>query len=153
MAMQDLVGSWQLLEYRLILGENTVFPLGPKPQGIIIYSADGFMSANLMKPGAKPHEESWPHEGTVEERANSMLHTLTYAGTYSVSESPEYPDRIVVKHHVQVSALPNWVGGVQARLATLSEDMLVLETLNLDNPNPAHVSYFLPTFVAGGKSH
>jgi hypothetical protein len=134
MAAQNLIGGWSLVDYRVILGndQHTILPFGSNPQGILTYTSDGFMSANMMKPGAKPHENSSPHGGTMEENANSLQHTWAYAGTYTIGDNSGYPDRLVVEHSVQVSSHPNWVGTVQSRLATFTEDKLVLESLNLE---------------------
>jgi lipocalin-like protein len=45
---------------------------------------------------------------------------LAYAGTYSVL------DNGVIAHHVDVSLLPNWIGGTQYRAAQIGDDRLQL---------------------------
>jgi Lipocalin-like domain len=45
---------------------------------------------------------------------------LAYSGPYTVS------DNNIIGHHVQVSLLPNWIGGTQARVAKIGNDRLQL---------------------------
>jgi len=48
-----LVGVWRLVTYiDENEGSDDTQPFGPNPQGFLIYMADGFVSAQLMKPGA-----------------------------------------------------------------------------------------------------
>ena len=47
--------------------------------------------------------------------------TSATAGRFSLDEAAD-----VVHHHVEVSLLPNWVGGVQVRRAHLDGDVLTL---------------------------
>ena len=49
-----LVGAWKLVSYREIPvdGSSPFEPLGPQPMGIIMYTPDGYMSAQLSKPVA-----------------------------------------------------------------------------------------------------
>lgn len=47
-----LVGVWTLVAYtEQKEGCKDTNPLGPKPVGFLIYTSDGFVSAQLMKPG------------------------------------------------------------------------------------------------------
>jgi hypothetical protein len=129
MSLSNLAGGWSLVDYRLVVSDNekVIFLLGTDAQGYIIYTPGGVMSANLMKSGAKPHDSQSPHDGTIEEKAQSWSHTLSYAGTYTAEKRIE-PNKFIIRHQVTVSSFPNWVGTTQTRLATLMEDKLVLET-------------------------
>jgi hypothetical protein len=46
------IGAWKLLSYQEIPvdGSAPFEPLGNEPQGIIMYTPDGYMSAQLSKP-------------------------------------------------------------------------------------------------------
>ncbi|OJJ46788.1 hypothetical protein ASPZODRAFT_16538 [Penicilliopsis zonata CBS 506.65] len=140
-----LCGSWELVDYRTVIEggdgkeeESVIFPLGRDAQGMITYTADGIISAHLMRPGAPPHLDTGAlHGGTDEERARSLQHSLAYAGFYSVSPREEDPGHLIVRHRVVISSFPNWLGTVQARLATIrpaTRTHLVLET-----EKPVHV--------------
>jgi hypothetical protein len=46
-------------------GSDDTQPFGPNPQGILIYTADGFVSPQLMKPGRPAfHSSDWHHDYT-----------------------------------------------------------------------------------------
>jgi Lipocalin-like domain len=49
---QRLVGCWRLVGYDVTAGTGeTVRPLGASPLGTILYTPDGYMSAQLARPG------------------------------------------------------------------------------------------------------
>lgn len=50
---ERLIGAWTLVSYveKPVDGSPTVHPLGEDATGIIMYTPDGFMSAQLMKSG------------------------------------------------------------------------------------------------------
>ena len=50
----QLVGAWELIEYSAHLPNdpsNKKYPMGPDAKGIIMYTPDGYMSAQLLTPG------------------------------------------------------------------------------------------------------
>lgn len=96
-------------------------PFGPNPQGFLIYTADGFVSAQLMEPGRPPfHSSDW-HHGTPEEYRASGSGYIAYCGTYEVDE-----EKATVTHIPSVSLLPNLISGRQCRSIRLESDRLVL---------------------------
>jgi hypothetical protein len=124
--MEDsLVGTWKLISYSLV-DENGVEtkPWGTDVQGLLIYSADGFMSANLMHNGRKSFAASDLRLGTTEEKASAADGYIAYAGPYT-------SERGSVTHHVQVSLFPNWVGLTQVRSYFREGDKLILRTPNM----------------------
>lgn len=50
---ERLIGAWKLVSYveRPVDGSAPFYPMGEEPQGIIMYTPDGYMSAQLMHPG------------------------------------------------------------------------------------------------------
>jgi hypothetical protein len=71
-------------------GDDTQ-PLGPSPQGFLIYKADGFVSAQLMRPGRPAfHLSDW-HHGTPEEYQASGSGYIAYCGTYEADEENATP--------------------------------------------------------------
>ena len=53
----QLIGVWRLLSYvDAQEGREDRFPFGPEPAGFLIYTPEGFVSAQLMKPGRAPFE-------------------------------------------------------------------------------------------------
>ena len=51
----QLIGAWRLVSYieSPVDGSPKRSPLGENPQGIIMYTPDGYMSAQLMRPGRR----------------------------------------------------------------------------------------------------
>jgi len=117
-----LVGVWSLVAYtdQHENGDETQ-PFGPRPQGFLIYTRDGFVSAQLMKPGRPAfHSPDW-HHGTSEEYQESGSGYIAYCGTYEVDE-----EKATVTHIPSVSLLPNLIHGRQCRSIDLQGDRLVL---------------------------
>ncbi|KAJ5371781.1 hypothetical protein N7517_003787 [Penicillium concentricum] len=127
---QSLVGTWILVEYKATDTETgqVIHPMGPKAQGFLIYSADGFVSAHLMQPGAPAFSGNDMERGTQEELAESMKHYLAYCGRYNLEE---VNGAIKVKHNMEVASFPNWLGNEQGRLVTLNGNNLELDTANV----------------------
>jgi hypothetical protein len=71
-----LVGVWTLLAYTEEKeGCEDTHPFGPKPVGFLIYTPDGFVSAQLMKPGRSAFRSRDWHQGTPEEYVESGADT------------------------------------------------------------------------------
>ncbi|OOL33296.1 hypothetical protein GQ85_02005 [Rhodococcus rhodochrous] len=131
---QRIVGAWELVEYSTTSDTGKVdYPLGPEARGLIIYSADGFMSAQIMRSGRTLYRSRNVHSGEMGERSEAAGGYLAYSGPYRVDE-----DNSAVWHEVAVSLYPNWIGDDQKRyvrfegdVMTLSSDPLVFRTTTL----------------------
>lgn len=129
-----IVGSWELVEYSTTSESGNVdYPLGPDARGLIIYSPDGFMSAQIMRPDRTRYRSPNVHRGELSERGEAAGGYLAYSGPYRVDE-----DHAAVWHEMAVSLYPNWIGDTQKRyvhfdgdLMTLSSDPLVFRTTTL----------------------
>lgn len=65
---QGLVGAWELVSFHVALPDGSrAHPLGPDAEGYILYTADGFMSADLMQRGRAPYASGDVQRGTPEE--------------------------------------------------------------------------------------
>jgi Lipocalin-like domain len=117
-----LIGVWNLVSYiDEQAGREDVHPFGPEPQGFLIYTPDGFVSAQLMKTGRPAFLSSdWDH-GTPEEYRATGSGYIAYSGTYEIDEGKR-----TVTHIPFVSLLPNLIGGRQCRSIELEGDRLVL---------------------------
>ena len=117
-----LVGVWRLVTYiDEHEGSDDTQPFGPNPQGFLIYTADGFVSAQLMKPGRPVfHSADWHHETPREYQAAGSGY-IAYCGTYEVDE-----EKATVTHIPSVSLLPNLIDGRQCRSIDFRGDRLVL---------------------------
>jgi hypothetical protein len=117
-----LIGVWGLVNYTDEHEDSEdIQPFGPNPQGFLIYTANGFVSAQLMKPGRPAfHSADW-HHGTPQEYEASGSGYIAYCGNYEVDE-----EKATVTHIPSVSLLPNLIHGRQCRSIELQGDRLVL---------------------------
>ncbi|OBA62474.1 hypothetical protein A5647_07845 [Mycobacterium sp. 1100029.7] len=118
----NLIGAWTLQSYESISldGSDVTYPLGVDARGIIMYTPDGYMSAQLMRAGRAPFGHDDPHHAGDEELAEAAGGYMSYAGPFSVVDDG------LIAHHVEVSLLPNWIRGIQYRTARLRDDCLEL---------------------------
>src|SRR4051812_3471506 len=86
-----------------------------------MYTADGYMSAQLMRRDRPAYDRAGTGGGSAEQMAAAASGYLCYSGPFELDEAAE-----VLRHHVDVSLLPNWVGGIQVRRAHLDGDTLTL---------------------------
>lgn len=118
----QLVGVWTLVGYTDEKpGCDDTHPFGSQPQGFLIYTTDGFVSAQLMKPGRSVFRSSDWHHGTPEEYRESGSGYIAYCGTYEVNE-----ENAMVTHLPSVSLLPNLIDIRQCRSIELHGDRLIL---------------------------
>jgi hypothetical protein len=114
MTDEDFVGVWSLIDYVATAADGTIgHPLGADPYGVGIYTADGWMSAHLMRrdrapfgngrrPGVDPIDP--------ETLAAAAAGYIGYSGRYTVDDVAG-----VVSHYVESSFIPDWVGTVMTR--------------------------------------
>lgn len=117
-----LIGAWTLESYQSadLDGSNMRYPLGPDARGIILYTADGYMSAQIMRADRAPFARGDLQVGDGDELAAAAKGYLAYSGAFRVL------DNGVIAHHVDVSLLPNWIGGTQYRAARAGDGRLEL---------------------------
>ena len=105
----SLVGTWRLVSWvQADPAGELVHPYGEAPEGQIMYTTDGQMSAQLMNPGADLAEATGSGaEGII---GQAMRSYFAYYGTYTVDASAG-----TVTHHVRGSLAPTWIGTDQVR--------------------------------------
>lgn len=116
-----LVGAWRLVSWTIeypATGRVTQ-PFGPAPEGLLVYSADGHMSAAMQRPGRARLSRADPHAASDAEKATAFAGYLHYAGTWSVAAGS-------VIHAVELALNPNLIGTRQVRQVTLAGDALEL---------------------------
>jgi Lipocalin-like domain len=130
----QLVGVWTLVSFvSLQDGLEESFPFGPKPEGFLIYTSDGYVSAQLMKPGRSLFQSRDWQQATASEFQDAGSGYIGYCGVYAVDEEKE-----TVTHFPSVALVPNLINGKQLRLVHLRGDRLTLRTTG--------------SFVENGKS-
>ena len=122
---EALIGAWQLVscvETDVETGE-IFLPMGPHPAGFILYTPDGYMSAQLSSPDRADFASGDMYRGAPEDYVAAGASYLAYSGPYRVDEA-----RRTVEHGMAVSLFPNWQGERQLRIPELDGDTLVLAT-------------------------
>lgn len=89
--------------------------------GRLTYTADSHMWATLMRRDRTLITAATLAGATAIDRAAAAAGYLNYTGTYT-----ELDGRVV--HHVELSLMPNWVGGDQERNIGWEDEDLVLST-------------------------
>jgi Lipocalin-like domain len=120
-----LIAAWQLVacvETDVETGE-TFLPMGPHPAGFILYTPDGYMSAQLSSPDRADFAGGDMYRGTPEDYVAAGKSYLAYSGPYRVDDA-----RRTVEHGMGVCLFPNWQGQRQLRILELDGDTLVLAT-------------------------
>jgi Lipocalin-like domain len=81
---EELIGAWELVSYvmRPAAGGDDLYPFGDRPDGLIIYTPDGFMSAQFMRPD-RPEFASW-FDATDDELRAAASGYIAYSGPFHV---------------------------------------------------------------------
>lgn len=105
---QDLIGTWELVSYKVEEKEtgNFINAMGPAPRGRVVFTPDGWVAFNL--------EGSDRLAATSDdERAQLMKTLVAYIGRYRVEGNQWITS-------VQTAWAPEWVGTEQRRTVTVN---------------------------------
>ena len=105
-----VLGAWELVSFvarDVATGEDR-HPLGAAPRGLILYTADGHMSAQLAE--------------------SDMSEYISYGGRYSVNEETS-----TLHHDVTISMMPELLTQPQFRNASIDGDRLTLSATRSDD--------------------
>jgi hypothetical protein len=112
-----LIGVWALRTYSEITeGLPHHYPFGNDPEGLLIYTPDGFVSAVLMARDRPNLDGNGFRDGTADQYASAGKSSIGYTGKYEVDEA-----RCIVTHRPLVAFVPNMVGSIQHRRVELGE--------------------------------
>ncbi len=128
-ASNPLLGSWQLRRWEIAYsdGRALTLPYGDAAVGLIVYAADGFMSASIARAGRSPLSSESVRSAPEAERLAAFESYFHYAGPYVLTRDAALPTGLRVAHHVTMALNPNFVGSVQHRdVAFAADGMLTL---------------------------
>jgi len=122
----QLIGAWKLISYEQqpVDGSPSFYPMSERATGIIMYTPDGFMSAQFMEPDRKPFASGDWFQGTDEEYRQAASTYVAYSGPFHVDE-----EQNIVSHSMFVSILPNWIGQTQPRRIRIEGDDLYISSV------------------------
>lgn len=121
----QLIGAWKLVSYveKPTDGSAAFYPMGTEPKGIIMYTPDGYMSAQLQKPGRRTFASGDWFEGSDEEVREEATGYIAYSGPFHTDEATRS-----LTHSMFVSLFPNWIGQTQPRTVKIEGDLLHLSS-------------------------
>ena len=121
---EQLVGAWELMAFYAHLVDdesNKVYPMGENAQGIIMYTPDGYMSAQLLTPGQKSFHED-RYGGSDTDWAKVGRNYVGYTGHFFLDETGDSQGRPVLMHHMRTSSYPYLLGDTQRRMVKITEE-------------------------------
>ncbi|WP_448045037.1 lipocalin-like domain-containing protein [Bradyrhizobium liaoningense] len=126
----QLVGAWSLESYMEtdVQSGEVSYPMGRHPEGLILYTFDGYMSAQLGSGGRERFKSQDPYGASSEEYTAAGRSYIAYSGPFYFDESNGR-----LEHEMFVSFFPNWQGQRQVRIAAIDDDRL---HLGPDHPMP-----------------
>ncbi len=127
---RQLVGAWSLENYTEtdVQSDEVSYPMGRHPEGLILYTSDGYMSAQLSLGGRDRFKSQDPYGASSEEYTAAGRSYIAYSGPFYFDESNGR-----LEHEMFVSFFPNWQGQRQVRIAAIDDDKL---HLGPDRPMP-----------------
>jgi len=106
----SLVGAWRLESMFVRDADGKATPYwGDRPAGLIVYTANGHMAAQVYDTRRPRLGVPWESAG-AEAARTAYVGLSTYFGTYVIDESAQ-----TVTHTVEGAMVPDWVGTKLAR--------------------------------------
>lgn len=122
----SLVGTWTPVTITNVHADGTKTEnFGPKPDGIIVFTAGGRFSFIECDPALIKIAANNRNDGTADENKVIVQRSLSYYGTYK-----DDPVNKTVTMHILGGSYANWKGSDQVRTYTVAGD-----TITLNNPN------------------
>lgn len=120
MKRSEIIGAWAYQNWRIRYADGRVTePFGAGATGLLLYTADGHMSACIMAGQRATFRHGNPRAASVRERALAFDGYFSYAGCWQIVEK-------AIVHEVTVALNPALVGTRQWRNARLRGRRLVL---------------------------
>ncbi len=115
----DISGRWDIVSWQQAYDDGrVVYPMGQQLRGFIEYGPYGMFC--IVSKADRPNFTSGGQWSASDaEKAGAYDSYLTYSGGYEVEGD-------VIVHQVQHSLFPNWVDGLQRRIAKFENGLLHL---------------------------
>lgn len=122
-AARTIVGAWSLVECAEILQDGSKrLPLGADALGQVIYTADGRMSAQLVRAGRAVFSSDDYRGAPAEIAAEFFQQYFGYFGRYAIDAAAG-----TVTHFIEGAWFPNLENKAQVRRFRFDGDRLILE--------------------------
>ncbi|TDS13052.1 lipocalin-like domain-containing protein [Sphingobacterium paludis] len=136
----ELVGTWKLLSYIEvpIAGDDSLFPMGKTPYGLLMYTTDGYMSVQISKDNRLPYKSDDKLLASPEEMTSSLQGYIAFCGKFKVDNSSA-----IVTYTVESSLFPNWKNKIQRRKIDFEGDILYLKSTEAILSNGVYVNSYM----------
>lgn len=136
----ELIGTWKLLSYIEVPldGDDSLFPMGQNPYGILMYSPEGYMAVQISKEERMLYKSNDKMMATQEEMVSSLQGYIAFCGKYQIDNN-----RAVVSYSVQSSLFPNWKDQLQHRKIDFDGDVLYLKSTEPILSNGVYVNSYM----------
>jgi hypothetical protein len=123
---ERLLGYWKLVSWEVRRADGLVtYPFGPEPRGLLVYGANGLMSAQLGDPRRPCFAANDRALGAAAELKAAFEGYTAYFGRYEEAEDAPRP---AVIHYPDLALFPNYIGSKQVRYVEMEGDRLTLST-------------------------
>jgi hypothetical protein len=122
----QVVGAWTLLLADNVKDDGTHVPgYGPNPEGLLVFTADGHYSLQIVRYGRPAFASKDRLAGTPAENKAAVQGMISHFGTYTADEAGK-----AITFRIAASSFPNWDGTVQKRpLTAITDEVLAWNTL------------------------
>lgn len=120
MEAAQLHGAWGFARWAITHSDGRIStPFGADAEGLLLYTADGCMTATIMAAGRAVLSGASPRQASQAEKARAFDTYFSYAGRWRLEGD-------CVVHEVQVALNPAMIGTLQWREASLQGQQLIL---------------------------
>ena len=120
------IGTWKVIAREVIQPDGTIrYLYGKNVVGYLIYTADAYVSAEIMDPDRQQSDPNFLLEIAAAQtlpdpdRARAFSTYLSYCGTYTVEGD-------TVIHHVKAGLISSWTGSEQPRHFRFEHGCLII---------------------------
>ena len=119
---EQLLGAWSLVSIDYVGADGSrSSTFGADPKGVAFFDSNGQYIISVMRSDRPKYRANDRAQGTADENTATAQGTITYFGTYTVSEA----DR-TINIRIVSSSFPNWNGADQKRIFTVTQNELKL---------------------------
>jgi len=123
----QLIGAWELASYtsqNVDDPSDTTYPMTENCTGIIMYTPDGYMSAQMQIPGRTPFAANSDSEGGggPKQPPGAAEGFFAYTGRFYLDEESGDQEEPILMHQMQISSYMDWLGNTQRRVMRFTEE-------------------------------
>lgn len=137
---EELLGAWKLLSYIEVPigGDDSLFPMGKSPHGLLIYSTDGYMSVQISKQERPLVFNNESLRATLEDIKTSIVDYIAFCTKITI----DYKNAII-SYLVKNSLFPSWINKKESRKVDFDGNILYLKSTEPVLSNGVYVNTYM----------